>query len=115
MQLTRRHFLLFASATVGAWFWGCKSLVTNGLSTGPDRFREYVDAVTSGQGFLPWQERGLSGEEQRFREEVEARKCRLLEKARANPHGPVYSDEDFHHLKHTVLSSPSGEKWFLGV
>ena len=45
-----------------------------------DRKVEYVSAVVRGEGFLPWQEKGVSDEERAFRAEMERRKDEMLAK-----------------------------------
>lgn len=57
-----------------------------------DRKAEYVRAVTRGEGWLPWQERGVSAAEQAFRQEIETRKDAILA-ARGEVQHPVLCTE----------------------
>ncbi len=55
------------------------------------RREQYVDAVTRGEGYLPWQEQGLSQEEKDFRASIERRKTEMLQ-GRAPQRRPVLLD-----------------------
>ena len=46
--------------------------------TEAEKREQYIRAVVRGEGYMPWQERGLSAEEIEFRKRAEERKTRLL-------------------------------------
>jgi len=108
-SLTRRNFLLFISA-IGIGLPCSKSITA--YSKNSNRFDEYVEAVTSGKGYLPWQERGISEAESVFREHIETRKARIIDKATKNRSSSFFTGNDFDQLKRIIASSPMGEKWF---
>ena len=61
--------------------------------TDAQKREQYIQAVTRGEGYMPWQERGLSQEEIDFRKQAEERKTRLLAE-RAAVRRPVMLDAE---------------------
>jgi hypothetical protein len=74
----------------------------------------FVEAVTAGAGFMPWQEPGVSEEETAFRREIEARKDRLLAHARSVTHPALLSAEQIARAKRNVATTDSGREWLKG-
>lgn len=80
----------------------------------PDRKADYVARVTRGEGFMPWQARGVSAAESAFRAEIEARKDRLLA-ARAPVRHPVLLVEgDLQRARRNAGAADWARDWLAG-
>ena len=79
------------------------------------RKTEFVDAVTRGEGFVPWQRREpVSTEELAFRDRIERRKTRMLDgRSRVN-HPTLISEEVLARIRKNVGSSDWAERWYEG-
>jgi hypothetical protein len=69
------------------------------------RKTEYVAAVVRGEGFLPWQERGVSTAEASFREEVERRKDEMLAARMPVSHAVMLSAAEVGELRRKVADA----------
>ena len=111
-SISRRDFLLL-SATAGVGVLGLPVLRAFGGSE--DRFREYVEAVTSGEGYLPWQERGYTEAESLFRERMEARKTRLVQHAGKIKKPVFLTEDDVEQIRNFSKTTPQGRRWFAAL
>ena len=81
-------------------------------SDAADRKAEYVDAVTRGAGFMPWQERGVSEDERAFRESIERRKDEILA-GRIEVRGPVLLTEaDIEQARRNIEGADWARQWY---
>jgi len=80
----------------------------------PDRKAEYVDRATRGEGFMPWQVRGMSDREVAFRKEIEARKDRMLAARVPVDHPVMLSQEEIEQAKRNIESADWARAWFDG-
>ena len=78
---------------------------------GADRKSEYVEAVTRGAGFMPWQERGVSREERDFRREIEARKDRMLAERATLQHPAILSRAELERAKRNIRRASWARDW----
>ncbi|MFP4500722.1 MAG: heparinase II/III family protein [Candidatus Hydrogenedentota bacterium] len=76
-----------------------------------DRKAAYVQAVTRGEGMLPWQEEHPSQAEKAFRAEMEARKDTLLADSDAAPHPVLYTPEDLERARENAEASDWAADW----
>ncbi len=72
----------------------------------------YVDAVTRGAGFLPWQERGISEAEAAFRESMERRKDRLLAGRVPVEHPTLLGKAEIEQARRNVEVTEWAKSWF---
>ncbi len=72
----------------------------------------YVRAVTRGEGFLPWQEKGISNEEMEFRRKIERMKDDLLESRTAITHPVLLGTEEIARAKKNIESQEWAKNWF---
>ena len=77
-----------------------------------DRKSQYVDAVVRGAGYMPWQERGPSAEERAFREEIEARKDRMLATRAPVEHPVMLTEAELAQARRNLESSTWARAWF---
>jgi len=76
------------------------------------RKQEYIDAVTRGKGFMPWQEKGVSAKEQLFRTAMEARKDEMLRAHVPVSHPVLVTAEDIDRAKLNIRSAAWAKAWF---
>ncbi|MFH1740181.1 MAG: heparinase II/III family protein [bacterium] len=74
----------------------------------------YVDAVTQGEGFMPWQEKGVSEAEAAFRDEIEGRKDEMIETPSKISHPVMLTREQIEQARRNIESSEAASKWFAG-
>lgn len=80
-----------------------------------EKRREYIDAVTRGEGFMPWQtDRGYSDAERAFRADIEERKYALLNSGRREKHPVLLSDDDVQRIRRNIRSADWAREWFEG-
>jgi len=79
-----------------------------------DRKSEYVARVTAGEGFMPWQEPGVSEEEVAFRREIDARKDRMLGARVPVRHPVMLSPEEIDQAKRNLEAADWARSWFAG-
>ena len=73
----------------------------------------YIDAVTRGEGFMPWQNReSVSAEEREFRQRIEARKDSLLAAAGDVVHPVFMTREDLERIRRNIEVSEDSRRWF---
>jgi len=80
----------------------------------PDRKSEYVDRVTRGEGFMPWQVHGVSDQEVEFRKEIEVRKDRMLAARVAVQRPVMLSQEEIEQAKRNIETADWARVWFAG-
>ena len=73
---------------------------------------KYVDAVTRGEGFLTWQQRGVSEAEQVFRQGIEDRKTQMIGARSAGVHPVLLTPADIEQAKHNIASADWAGKWY---
>lgn len=78
----------------------------------PDRKADYVVRVTRGEGFMPWQTPGVSPEEVRFRQEVEARKDRMLAARLPLRHPVLFTEAELAQARQNMESADWARAWF---
>jgi hypothetical protein len=84
-------------------------------STNTDRKSTYVEAVTNGDGLMPWQDAGPSPQEATFRAEIEARKDAMLA-GRVPTEHPVMLDADAREtLRRRIENTEWGAEWFQNI
>ncbi len=77
------------------------------------RKAEYVEAVTRGEGFMPWQDRTrTSAREQEFRAWVEERKYALLGSSMQPKRPAIISDDDVERIRRNVRDAEWAQTWF---
>ncbi len=79
-----------------------------------DRKSKYVARVTRGDGFMPWQDRGVSDDEVAFRTEIEARKDRMLAARVPVGHPVMLSPEEIAQAKRNINEVDWAQAWFRG-
>ena len=79
-----------------------------------DRKSEYVARVTAGEGFMPWQEQGVSEEEVAFRRQIEARKDRMLAARVPVRHPVMLTPEEIDEAKRNFEVADWARAWFAG-
>ena len=72
----------------------------------------FVDAVTRGEGLMPWQKPGPSPEEITFRRDIEARKDRLLAGIESVEHPALLTKEQIARAKRNIEKTAWGKRWF---
>ncbi|MBT3380277.1 MAG: hypothetical protein HN742_04480 [Lentisphaerae bacterium] len=75
------------------------------------RKAEYVNAVVQGAGFLPWQKRGPSPKELKFRQAMEERKDAMLARRAQVQHPVLLTEAELAQAKRNVNSTPWGKSW----
>ncbi|MFA6240862.1 MAG: heparinase II/III family protein [Candidatus Hydrogenedentales bacterium] len=75
------------------------------------RKAEYVRAVTRGAALMPWQQPGVSEQEQTFRAEIEQRKDALLAHSGGVKHPVLYPAESLALARKTVESNERARSW----
>ncbi|HUT87887.1 MAG TPA: heparinase II/III family protein [Thermoguttaceae bacterium] len=80
----------------------------------PDRKSDYVARVTAGEGFMPWQEPGVSEEEVAFRRQIEARKDRMLAARVPVRHPVMLTPEEIDEAKRNIEVADWARAWFAG-
>ncbi|MHC4403086.1 MAG: heparinase II/III domain-containing protein [Planctomycetota bacterium] len=78
----------------------------------PDRKSEYVARVTRGEGFMPWQDHGVSNDEVAFRGEIEARKDRMLAARVPVRHPEMLTPEEIEQAKRNFEAADWARAWF---
>ena len=81
------------------------------LAQDADRKTEYVNAVVRGAGYMPWQERGPSAEENEFRKEIEARKDRMLAGRAPVQHPVTLTEEELAQARANLESASWARSW----
>ncbi len=80
-----------------------------------DRKAAFVQAVTRGDGLMPWQQAGIAPAEAEFRAEMEARKDAMLAGRVPQTH-PVMVDADaLNTVRHRMESTDWGADWFRSI
>jgi len=81
-----------------------------------DRRQEYVERVTHGEGFMPWQSRErTSPEEVEFRRQMVRRKDDLLKRRRRVVHPALYTTEETAIARRNSAETEWGKAWFAGI
>jgi hypothetical protein len=80
----------------------------------PDRKSQYVARVTRGEAFMPWQDQGVSHEEEAFRREIEARKDRMLAGRVAVQRPVMLTPEEIEQAKRNIEAADWARAWFAG-
>ncbi len=76
---------------------------------------EYVERVTRGEGFMPWQARQqVSDRERRFRDRIEARKTEMLAETMPVDHPTFLTDEDVARARDNARKSAWARNWYNG-
>ena len=76
------------------------------------RKAEYVEAVTRGEGWMPWQRReSVSEEERAFRQAVERRKTRMLAESGRVRHPVLMTEEVIDRIGKNSRSAPWAGQW----
>ncbi|HQP98485.1 MAG TPA: heparinase II/III family protein [bacterium] len=83
------------------------------LNDSADKER-YVEAVTRGEGYMPWQQQGISEAEQSFRLEIEAMKDEYLSTRTIVTHPALLTKEDLERARRNIEQNDSARKWFDG-
>ena len=78
------------------------------------RKSEYVARVTRGEGFMPWQDQGVSDAEVAFRAEIEARKDRMLAGRVPIRHPVMLSRDEIEQAKRNIEAADWARAWFEG-
>jgi hypothetical protein len=73
---------------------------------------EYLNSVVFGGGLMPWQEPGITPEEEAFRTAIEARKDRMLKGRAAVLHPVMMTEEEIKQAKENIGKSPWAGEWF---
>ena len=81
------------------------------LHAAEDRKDEFVRAVVSGAGLMPWQERGPSPEETQFRQEMETRKDRMLAERASVRHPVLLTEDELSQAKRNIESAAWAKGW----
>ena len=72
----------------------------------------YVDAVTRGEGWMPWQTHGpVSPEEAAFRRRIERRKDRMLAGSSRIRRPALLGDDVFDRIERNARSAAWARKW----
>ncbi|MDP6114799.1 MAG: heparinase II/III family protein [Planctomycetota bacterium] len=72
----------------------------------------YIEAVTRGEGLMPWQKPGVSEEEINFREEVENRKTEMLSSAAKVRHPSLLTEQHLEQARANIDSAKWARRWF---
>jgi hypothetical protein len=81
-----------------------------------EKRQEYVDRVTRGEGFMPWQPRETGSDAERaFRAEVERRKDEMLARRTRVQRPALLSAEALAVAKRNIADTEWGEAWFAGI
>ena len=75
-----------------------------------ERMQTFVESVARGEGYMPWQPKGLSEEEIAFRKEIEDRKTEMLESAPAVNHPVLLGEEEIARAQSSIEAYPWAEK-----
>ena len=102
--------VLLVTFTVPATSSGSSQTAASGSKT-VDRKTEYVEAVTRGEGFLPWQQPGETPAERDFRRRIEERKTRLLATRTAVDHPVLLTPDHFEQARRNIASTDWGNQW----
>ena len=78
----------------------------------PGRKPDYVDRVTRGEGFMPWQDQSESKDELAFRREIEARKDRMLAARIPVQHPVMLTRQEIEQAKRNVEIADWARVWF---
>ncbi|MSS73752.1 MAG: hypothetical protein EXS64_20025 [Candidatus Latescibacteria bacterium] len=77
------------------------------------RKAEYVERVTRGEGFVPWQDRDtISPEERAFRKAVERRKEEMLAARVPVKHPVLVTEKEFEQARRNIRSAAWARRWF---
>ena len=87
-------------------------LCVSGADGEPDRRAEYVTAVTRGEGYLPWQQQGVSTQEIEFRNEIERRKDEVLVGRNPLTHPVMLTEADFERARRHLDSHAWAQDWY---
>ncbi|MBI3945043.1 MAG: heparinase II/III family protein [Armatimonadetes bacterium] len=73
---------------------------------------DYVAAVTRGEGFLPWQRKGVSEEEADYRADAERRKDDMLAGRLPVVHPVLLTEEQARQARANIEAAPWAREWF---
>lgn len=76
------------------------------------RRKEYLDAVMTGAGLLPWQARYPTQAEAGFRAEIELRKDALLATKNQVQHPVMFAETEFERARRNIASASWAAQWF---
>jgi hypothetical protein len=78
--------------------------------------QELVDRVTRGEGFMPWQARDISSEEeQAFRKAVEQRKDQMLAHRIQVRHPVLFNPDQWAQARRNIEETAWGKAWFTEI
>lgn len=80
-----------------------------------DRKQDYVDRVTRGEGWVPWQSREPDPREEEFRAGIERRKQAMLDKARRPPRPALISEAQFEQVQRNLRTAAWARDWCTGI
>jgi hypothetical protein len=72
----------------------------------------YIEAVTRGEGLMPWQKPGASDAEISFREKIETRKTQMLVSAARVRHPALLTERDLEQARANIDSAKWAKRWF---
>jgi len=79
----------------------------------PDRKPEYIERVTRGEGFMPWQEQAsVSAGEKAFREKIEKRKDEMLAARAKVKHPAMLTEEEIEQARQNIEQADWARGWF---
>ena len=108
MAFCRRLRLVLFSLLLAAPFAAAGSATSQAV----DRKSEYVAAVTSGQGFLPWQQPAPSEAEKAFRKNIEDRKTKLLAGHLPVTHPVLTTRDSIERARRNIAAADWARKWY---
>lgn len=102
-------------AGIIAAVWAAACGWTQDVPGDAERKAAYVDAVTRGEGFMPWQTPGPSPEETAFRHSMEARKDAMLAGRTSLQHPVLVEPEAWDAALRRIETEPAVSAWFSAI
>ena len=91
------------------------SISTLSAQNEPDRKKTYVEAVAQGAGWMDWQSKTVSKDEQEFRLWIEKRKDEMLANRIPIEHPVLLTGEDFERAKHKIKTTDWAAQWYKSL